>query len=59
MLILERRKGGSVFIGKDKEIEVVVTDIQEHWVKLCFKAPREIPIVRDDCKDTQLKDYNE
>ena len=48
MLILERRQGESIFIGKDAEIEVCVISCSGNRVKLGFHAPDSIPIYRNE-----------
>lgn len=46
MLVLTRRVGQSLTIGKD--IVVTVEDIIGQKVRLGIKAPRPLPILRDD-----------
>ncbi len=48
MLVLSRKKNEVVMIGDN--IVVRVIDIRGDKVHLGFEAPREIQIVRDDCK---------
>jgi carbon storage regulator len=48
MLILQRRIGESIFIGKDHEIEVCVISSSKGEVKLGFYAPTSIPIYRSE-----------
>ena len=48
MLILQRRIGESVFIGKDHEIEVCIISSSKGEVKLGFFAPKSIPIYRSE-----------
>jgi carbon storage regulator len=53
MLIIARRKGERVVIGQD--IEVVITDISRHTVKLGFSAPRSRTILRGEVVDSVEK----
>ncbi|MEW8015086.1 MAG: carbon storage regulator [Candidatus Sedimenticola endophacoides] len=46
MLVLHRRPGETVLIGDD--VEVSVSGVRGNQVKLTFRAPREIPIVRTE-----------
>ncbi len=44
MLVITRRNDESVMIGD--QIEIIVSEINSDKVKLCIKAPKEIPIMR-------------
>ena len=44
MLVLSRKKGERVVIGR--EIEVIVLEIRGGRVKLGFQGPAEVPILR-------------
>lgn len=46
MLVLTRRPGESVKIGDD--IEIMIGRVQGDQVKLCFTAPKEISIHRNE-----------
>ena len=46
MLVITRRRGERVFIGKD--IEVVVTRVVDGSVRLAIQAPKDTPIVRSE-----------
>ena len=49
MLILTRKPGDAVCIGKD--IEVVVLEVHGDRVKLGFTAPADVPIHRREVSD--------
>jgi len=49
MLCLMRRSGESIKIGDD--ITIIVNRIDENQVSLGITAPRNMAILRDDCKD--------
>jgi carbon storage regulator len=55
MLVLGRRQGQSIKIGKD--IEVTITRINESQVSVGIDAPREILILRSELKPKQPLDY--
>ncbi|MCT4663305.1 MAG: carbon storage regulator CsrA [Tissierellales bacterium] len=46
MLVLSRKKNESIMIGKD--IEIVVSEIEDGKVKLGIKAPKDIEIHRKE-----------
>lgn len=46
MLVLTRRTGDRILIGKD--VEVVVTRIMEGQVRIAIQAPPDVPIVRKE-----------
>lgn len=46
MLCIERRPGESFFIGNDIHIELL--SLGRSWVKLAIRAPRTVPILRDE-----------
>lgn len=46
MLILTRRVGGKIIIGND--IEISVYGIKGNQVRLGIKAPKEIPVYREE-----------
>ncbi len=54
MLVLTRKPGGRIFVGDD--IEVTVLRIDGNKVRLGFKAPRDVEIVRDDAIDRGRSD---
>ena len=51
MLIIRRRAGEAVLIGGNVELEVL--DISATQVKLGFRAPREVPVLRKEIKLTR------
>lgn len=51
MLCLSRKKDERIYIGHDQEIEIMVIEIRKDKVRLGITAPKDIPIVRDDCVD--------
>lgn len=51
MLVLSRKVDETITIGND--VKVTVVRIEGDKVRLGFEAPRDIPIVRDDAKQTQ------
>ena len=58
MLILQRRIGESVVIGKDNEIEICVISVSKGEVKLGFFAPNSIPIYRSELiREDNQDDY--
>lgn len=52
MLVLSRRIGEKIFIGKDREITVCVLDVQGRGIgaqiRLGIDAPTDIPIDREE-----------
>lgn len=46
MLVLTRRKGQAVHINKN--VKVVVVDVQHGRVKLGIEAPRDVPVMREE-----------
>lgn len=48
MLVLSRREGENVIIKTTPPVEVVVIEIRGSQVKLGFKAPREVEILRKE-----------
>lgn len=46
MLVLKRRVGQSVFVGED--VEVVFLSLKLDEIKLGFRAPNNIPIIREE-----------
>ena len=55
MLVITRRNDESVMIGD--QIEIIVSEISSDKVKLCIKAPKEIPIMRKEL--LELCDLNQ
>ena len=51
MLVIRRRAGESIRIGDDVEIEVI--DCGPHRVKLGIRAPREVPVIRNEVRLTR------
>ena len=51
MLVIRRRSGESILIGDD--IEVQVTEIGPSRVKLCIRAPKDVPVLRKEVKLTR------
>ncbi|MDD6807486.1 MAG: carbon storage regulator [Oscillospiraceae bacterium] len=50
MLVITRRQGEAVVIGKD--IEIIVSEVSGDKIKLCIDAPREISIMRKELLET-------
>ena len=48
MLVLTRKMNQKIFIGENQEIEVELLSIQGQQVRIGIKAPKEVPIIRDD-----------
>lgn len=46
MLVITRRRGDRVLIGKD--VEIMVTRIMDGQVRLAIAAPKDVPIVRKE-----------
>ena len=46
MLVVTRRTGDRILIGKD--IEVVVTRVMDGQVRIAIQAPPDVPIVRKE-----------
>lgn len=46
MLVISRKKGESVLIGKD--IEIVIVSIDDNNVKIAISAPREVKVLRKE-----------
>jgi carbon storage regulator len=60
MLVLSRKKGEGIQIGKDVVVRVV--EIRGDKVRLGFEAPREVPIHREEIQreiDQDLKRVRE
>ncbi len=51
MLVISRRAGESILIGEDVEIEVLET--VSGRVKLGIKAPRAVPVLRNEVRLTR------
>jgi carbon storage regulator len=51
MLVLTRKAGEDVFIGKD--VRVVVSAVRGNRVKLAFSAPEDIPIQRGEVRQAR------
>lgn len=51
MLVISRKVSESVLIGED--IEVLVSEISGDRIKLCIKAPKEVPIIRKELLETR------
>lgn len=50
MLVITRRQGEAIVIGKD--IEVLISEVSGDKVKVCIDAPREISIMRKELLET-------
>ncbi len=50
MLVITRRQGEAVVIGKD--IEIIVSEVSGDKIKLCIDAPREVTIMRKELLET-------
>ena len=50
MLVISRRAGESLFIGDDVEVEIL--EISTSQVKLGIRAPRQIPVLRQEIRIT-------
>ena len=50
MLVIRRRAGESLLIGRDIEIEIL--DIEAGQVKVGIRAPREVPVLRREIAAT-------
>ncbi len=50
MLVITRRQGEAVVIGKD--IEIIVSEVSGEKIKLCIDAPREVTIMRKELLET-------
>jgi carbon storage regulator len=48
MLVLSRREGESIFIGKD--IEVKVLSVQGNRIRIGIAAPRNVVVIREELK---------
>ena len=46
MLVVTRRTGDRILIGKD--VEVVVTRIMDGQVRIAIQAPPDVPVVRKE-----------
>lgn len=55
MLVLKRKEGESILIGED--IEVIIGDISNGYVKLSIKAPENTKIVRKELL-AQIREEN-
>ena len=53
MLILQRKNGESLSINNN--ITLTVMDIGADWVKLAIDAPKEIPILRSELKESDAE----
>lgn len=47
-LSITRKPGESFFIGKDSEIEIVVLKSSGSSVVLSIKAPKDVPVIREE-----------
>lgn len=48
MLVLSRRVGERIFIGKDREIVLEVVEIRRDRIRLGIVAPGDVPIHREE-----------
>lgn len=55
MLALSRKANESIIIGKD--IEITVLEVKGEQVKLGIKAPKSVPVYREEVY-TQIKEAN-
>lgn len=51
MLVIRRRPGESFWIGESVEVQII--EAGPGKVKLGIRAPREIPVVRSEIRDTR------
>lgn len=51
MLVISRKVSESVLIGEN--IEIIVSEISGDRVKICIKAPKEVPIIRKELLETR------
>ena len=56
MLVLERRKDESIFIGD--EVEVLIVDIRGEKVRLGITAPKSLPVHRKEIYQAIHKEKN-
>lgn len=56
MLVLGRKKNEKILIGELGDIEIVVIEIQKHKVRLGVRAPKEIPVHREEVFKSIAKD---
>lgn len=56
MLVIQRRCGESILIGK--EIEIQVTEIGPTRVKLGIQAPKEVPVLRKEVHLTRVQNLS-
>jgi len=48
MLVLTRKPGESLIIGKEKEVEITVISVKRNQVRIGIKAPKNTPIYREE-----------
>ena len=46
MLVISRKKGESILIGKD--IEITIVNLDDNNVKIAISAPREVKVLRKE-----------
>ena len=51
MLIIRRRRGESIIIGEDVEIEILETSPTQ--VKIGIRAPKDVTVLRSEIRDTR------
>ena len=51
MLVIRRHPGESIWIGDEIEIEVI--DCGSNRVKLGIRAPKQVPVVRNEARSTR------
>lgn len=54
MLILMRRPGESIMIGED--VVVTVLEVRGHQVKIGVKAPKNLPVDREEVRERQAQE---
>ena len=50
MLVLTRRLGQSIFLGRHYEMKVKILSVQGNNVRLGIEAPIDLPIIREEIR---------
>jgi len=59
MLILTRRAGERLCIGRDRDVVITVLGVRGNQVRLGIEAPRDVPVDREEIYERKRADRDE